>query len=108
MAGSRARKAALAELLVEAHELSDRASETRSEPWAIRYLQAGRPTSVLARAPSSPADGVKLAHLQADQIVGVIRAVLNGLDLSEEEWERGIKIAQDALRAAATQGWAPL
>ncbi|MGA3031597.1 MAG: hypothetical protein ABSE58_12860 [Candidatus Limnocylindrales bacterium] len=108
MSGPRARTAALRELLAAAQERSGRVNETRSEPWAIRYLQAGRPTSVLARAPSSPADGVKLAHLQADQIVGVIRAVLNGLDLSEEEWERGIKIAQDALRAAATQGWAPL
>jgi hypothetical protein len=98
----------LAELPVAPGEISDRVNPTAREPWAIRYLQAGRPTSVLAPAPLSPADQVKLAHLQADQVAGVIRAVLDGLNLSDEDFRRGMDLTVKELRAAAGQGWEPL
>ena len=108
VSGSRARKAALRELLVAAQGRSDRVNCTRSEPWAIGYLQAGRPTSVLAPAPLSAADQAKLAHIQADHMVGVIRAVLEGLNLSDADYTRGIDLAIKELRAASSQGWEPL
>jgi hypothetical protein len=56
----------------------------------------------------SPADQIKLAHIQADQIVGVIRAVLHGLKLSDADYTRGIDLAITELRAASPAGWEPL
>jgi hypothetical protein len=56
----------------------------------------------------SPADQVKLAHLQGDQIVGVIRAVLRGLNLSDADYTRGIDLVIKELRGASSQGWEPL
>jgi hypothetical protein len=56
----------------------------------------------------SRADQLKLAHSQADQIGGVIRAVLEGLKLSDEDYTRGIDLAIKELRAASSQGWEPL
>jgi hypothetical protein len=84
------------------------ADHTDSTRWALRYLEAGRPTSVLAPAPLSPADQAKLAYAQADQIVGVIRAVLEGLDVSDADYARGIDLARKALRASSAHGWEPL
>ncbi|MGA3029836.1 MAG: hypothetical protein ABSE58_03730 [Candidatus Limnocylindrales bacterium] len=56
----------------------------------------------------SPAEQIKLAETQADQIVGVTRAVLEGLDLSDADYTRGIDIAIKELRASSSQGWEPL
>jgi hypothetical protein len=56
----------------------------------------------------SPADQVKLAEIQADQMAGVIRAVLKGLDLSDADHTRSIDLAIKELRAASSQGWDPL
>jgi hypothetical protein len=56
----------------------------------------------------SSADQRKLAETQADEIVHVILAVLDGLGLSEEDWDRGHDLASDALRAASAEGWSPL
>jgi hypothetical protein len=56
----------------------------------------------------SEADQAKLAHAQADLIADVIESVLRGLRLSAEQYERGRKLAADALRAASAQGWEPL
>ena len=108
VSGSSARKAALRELLVAAGERSDRVSATRSDRWALRYLEASRPTSVLAAAPLSPGDKAKLEYAQADQMVGVLRAVLEGLKLSDADYTRGIDLAIEELRAASGQGWEPL
>ena len=107
LSGSRVRKAALRALLATAQDLSDRVTETR-EPWAIRYLEAGRPTSVMAQAPLNPQDAVKLAVLQADQVGNVIRAVLDGLKLSDDDFRRGIDLAIRELRANSRDGWEPL
>ena len=98
----------MAELLVAAQGRSDRVNCTRSEPWAIHYLQASRPTSVLAPAPLSAADQAKLAYAQADQMAGVVRAVLDGLNLSDADYTRGIDLAIKELRASSSQGWEPL
>jgi hypothetical protein len=106
--GARARKAALRELLAAARLRAECATKTRSEPWAIAYLAAGRPTSVLAQPRVDPADAVKLVYLQADRLVAIIRAVLTGLDLSDADFKRGIAIAQQELRAASRDGWEPL
>jgi hypothetical protein len=84
------------------------ASRNDSTRWALRYLEASRPTSVVAPAPLSPVDKAKLAYAQADQLVGVIRAVLEGLKLSDADYTRGIDLAIKELRAAAPQGWEPL
>lgn len=84
---------------------SDTADSTR---WALRYLEACQPTSVLPPALLSPADQIKLAYAEADQMVGVVRAVLEGLKLSDADYTRGIDLARDALRASAAQGWEPL
>jgi len=93
VSGSSARKAVQRELLVAAGE---------------RYLEASRPTSVLAAAPLSPGDKAKLAYAQADQMVSVLRAVLEGLNLSDADYTRGIDLAIEALRASSSQGWEPL
>ncbi len=41
-------------------------------------------------------------------MVGVLRAVLEGLDLSDEDYTRGVDLAMAALRAASANGWEPL
>ena len=76
--------------------------------WALRYLEASRPTSVLANAPLSAEDKTKMAHAQADQMVSVIRAVLDGLNLSDADYTRGVDLARTALRANSRDGWEPL
>ena len=80
---------------------------TLERPWAIRYLGTVRGFKP-PPPPMSPAEQQKLAELEADQMVGVIRAVLEGLKLSDADYERGLDIAIEALRAASTQGWEPL
>ena len=85
------------------------ATDTRdSTRWALRYLEACRPTSVLATAPLSAEDKTKMVYAQADQMVGVIRAVLEGLNLSDADHTRGIDLAIKELRAASARGWEPL
>ena len=96
------------ELLAAAQERFDRATDTRADGWALRYLEASRPTSVFAPAPSSAGDKAKLANVQADQMVSVIVAVLEGLNLSDADFQRGIDLAVEALRATSAQGWEPL
>ena len=76
---------------------------------ALRYLESSRPTRLPGLPPVlTAAEQEKLAHVQADLIVKVIRKVLDGLDLSDENFRRGIALAQDALREGATPGWGPL
>jgi len=75
--------------------------------YALAYLASMSPQHPVP-PPANPADAAKLAHAQADMLVGVIRAVLDGLGLSDEDWERGSKIAQEELRACSRQGWEPL
>jgi hypothetical protein len=53
-------------------------------------------------------DKAKLASQEADQMVGVIRAVLEGLNLSDADYTRGIDLAIKELRAYSAQGWEPL
>jgi hypothetical protein len=85
------------------------ASRAGGDRWALRYLETSRPTRLLmGREPVSAADQAKLADAQADQIVGVIRAVVEGLNLSDADYQRGIDIAIETLRAVAAQGWEPL
>jgi hypothetical protein len=84
---------------------ADRLDPTR---WALRYLQASRPTSVLAPAPLSAEERAKVPYVQADRMVRVIRSVLESLELSEAEYAKGIALASKALRAEAAGGWEPL
>jgi hypothetical protein len=84
------------------------ANSNDSTRWALRYREASRPTSVLATAPSSAEDKAKLAYAQADQMVGVLRAVIEGLNLSDADYTRGLDLAIKELRASSSQGWEPL
>jgi hypothetical protein len=84
------------------------ANHNDSTRWALRYLEASRPASVLATAPLSAEDKTKMAYAQADQMVGVLRAVLEGLNLSDADYTRGIDLAIKELRASSAQGWEPL
>ena len=79
-----------------------------STRWALRYLEACRPQGVLPPVPLSSADQLKLANAQADEMAGVVRAVLDGLKLSDADFDRGIAIAIDELRKASAEGWQPL
>jgi hypothetical protein len=74
--------------------------------YALSYLASLSPRHLLY-PPTNPVDLAKLADSQADMLVGVIRAVLDGLGLPDEQWERGSEIASDALRACAVEGWEP-
>ena len=85
------------------------ATDTRdSTRWALRYLEACRPTTVLVAPALNAADQLKLAAAQADGMAGVVRAVLDGLNLSDADFDRGIAIAIDELRKASAEGWQPL
>ena len=84
------------------------ANHNDSTRWALRYLEASRPTSVLAAAPLSAEDKTKMAYAEADQMVGVLRAVLEGLNLTDADYTRGIDLAIKELQEASGQGWEPL
>jgi hypothetical protein len=107
VSASSAKKAALRELLVSAQERFDRANDTRADRWAYRYLESSR-LLVPAPAPLRPADQRKLTHDLADLVADVITAVLDGLGLSDGDWERGRELAEKALTAVTQEGWAPL
>ena len=108
-AATEATRALLAQVDALAAKVAVAASDTRdSTRWALRYLEACRPQGVLPPAPLSSADQLKLANAQADEMAGVVRAVLDGLHLSDADFRRGIDIAIDALRAVSAQGWEPL
>jgi hypothetical protein len=107
VSGFRAKKAARRELPVTAQELFDRATDTRADRWAIRYLESSRRLGQVPPA-MSPTEQHKLAEEQADLLVGVIWAVLDGLGLNDEEWEKGRLLAEKALQADVEEGWAPL
>jgi hypothetical protein len=108
VSGSGAQEAAWRELLVAAQELSDRVAATRPDRWAFRYLESSRRLPVVAPGSLSPADQAKLAGEQADLLVGVIWAVLDGLGLSDDDWEKGRLLAEKALQAVVEEGWSPL
>jgi len=107
VSGSRAKRAALQELLDAPFELSDRAIDTGADRWAIRYLESSRRLGQVPPA-MSPTEQHKLAEEQADLLVGVIWALLDGLGLNDEEWEKGRLLAEKALQAVVEEGWSPL
>jgi hypothetical protein len=77
-------------------------------PWAFRYLQSSPLLARVAPAPMSPAEQHKLDGEQADTMVDVLWAVLDGLGLTEEQHDRGLDLAIKALQEAAGPGWEPL
>jgi len=107
VSGPRAKVAARAELL---RQLDEGLARTQRRPpadsWAVRYLEASR--GLKPPPPMSPAEQVKIAETQADLVVGVIRAMLDGIDITDEQHARAIEIRVKGLRAAAGQGWEPL
>jgi hypothetical protein len=74
--------------------------------YALAYLASLSPRHLMY-PPRDPADLAKLADSQADMLVGVIKAVLDGLGLPDEQWDRGSEIASEALRACTVEGWEP-
>ena len=107
VSGSSAKRTAVQELLLTAQELFDRPTDTRADRWAFRYLESSRRLGQVPQA-MSPNEQHKLAEEQADLLVGVIWAVLDGLGLNDEEWEKGRLLAEKALQAVVEEGWAPL
>ena len=108
-AATEATRASLAHANALAAKVAVAASDTRdSTRWALRYLEACRPLSALPPAPLNSADQLKLANAQADEMAGVVRAVLDGLKLSDADFDRGIAIAIDELRKTSAEGWQPL
>ena len=107
VSGSSARKAALRELPTSVEELPSLAIGAGTERWAWRYLESSRRLGQIPPA-MSPTESHKLAEEQADMLVGVIWAVLDGLGLSNEDREKGSLLAEKALREVAEEGWSPL
>jgi hypothetical protein len=87
--------------------LADPTIRPPAERPAFRYLESSR-LLVPAPAPLSPAEKTKLGAEQADLLVGVIWAVLDGLGLSDEVWEKGRLLAEKALQAVVEECWEPL
>ena len=108
-AATEATRALRAQVDALAAKVAVAASDTRdSTRWALRYLEACRPTTVLVAPALNAADQLKLAAAQADEMAGVVRAVLDGLNLSDADFDRGIAIAIDELRKTSAEGWQPL
>ena len=108
-APTRQRRAARAQLIAQLNGVLQSPEPSRhfDARSAVRYLETVRGFKP-PPPPMSPAEQQKLAELEADQMVGVIRAVLEGLKLSDADYTRGLDIAIEALRAASTHGWEPL
>jgi hypothetical protein len=109
--GPVSRRRALRQARAAIRDLADRAlvlepKQPGDSRYALSYLASLSPRHLLY-PPTNPADLAKLADSQADMLVGVIRAVLDGLGLSDEEWEHGSEIASEALRACTVPGWEP-
>jgi hypothetical protein len=107
-ASTRARRDTRAELLHHTEEvLADPTTRPPAERPAFRYLESSRRLGQVPPA-MSQAEKTKLAEEQADLLVGVIWAVLDGLGLSDEVWEKGRLLAEKALQAVTPEGWEPL
>jgi hypothetical protein len=106
---TRRRRDARAELLRRLERVFEETPKRvgRDREPAIRYLEAV-PGFKPPLPPMSQAELVKLAETQADRVANVIRAVLDGLSLSDEQFELGKSIAIERLRAVSTEGWRPL
>lgn len=105
------RRTALRQARAAIREIAERALVIEpARPGACRYalaylesLSSGHPI----QPPTNPAEEAKLTDPQAEMMVGVITAVLDGLGLPYDQWTRGSKIASEALRACSTQDWEP-
>jgi hypothetical protein len=107
-APTRRRRGARAELLCHVEQILVEPTERApADRWAIRYLESSRGLGP-PPAPASPADQVRISNAQAELVVHVITAVLDGLGLSDEVWEQGSDIAMRELKAASEEGWSPL
>jgi hypothetical protein len=109
--GPVSRRRALRQARAAIRELAERASvleptQPSASRYALAYLGSLSPRHLLY-PPTNPADLAKLADSQSDMLVGVIKAVLDGLGLPDEQWDRGSEIASDALRACTVPGWEP-
>jgi hypothetical protein len=107
VAGRRARKTLLAQLVGYANRLVVGPTAAPADRPAVRYLESSRLNAV-APAPLRPADQAKLSYAQAELVVHVITAVLDGLALSAEDWDQGSEIAMRELQASTPEDWSPL
>ena len=105
VAGAQADTAAREELQRRAEDAL--AGQATSDAWALRYLESSR-LLVPPPAPLDPAEQHKLTQELADLVADVIAKVLDGLGLSDADWERGRSLAMEALSAVSAEGWAPL
>jgi len=104
VSGAEAEDALVAQLLAAALE---RATEARSDQAALRYLESSR-LLVPPPAPLDPAEQHKLTQELADMVAQLITTVLDGLGLSDADWERGRNLAMETVMAVTQEGWAPL
>jgi hypothetical protein len=107
VAGRRARKALLAQLVGCANKLVVGPKASAEDHPALRYLESSR-LNALAPTLLSPADQAKLFYAQAELVVRVITAVLDGLGLSSDDWDQGCEIAMRELKASTPDDWSPL
>jgi hypothetical protein len=112
---SRSAKATLTALLAHVEALDARlAAGTGSQQdatiWALRYLDSGRPTQLpgQSQAGLSDSERAKLADAQADVVAGVITKVLDGMGLTDAQFEAGMEVAMKVLREASSAEWWPL
>jgi hypothetical protein len=104
VSGSDADNALFAQVVAAAQ---GRATEARSDQAALRYLESSR-LLVPPPAPLDPAEQHKLTQELADVVAQVITTVLDGLGLSDADWERGRNLAMETVMAVTQEGWAPL
>jgi hypothetical protein len=87
----------------------ERAQRLEADRWARRWLESRRPAHLVVGArPLDAAEQAKISAAQADQIAAVIRKVLDGLKLPDEQSRRGLDIAVAALRSSTSEDWEPL
>ena len=104
VSGSDADNALLAQVVAAAQ---GSATEARSDQAALRYLESSR-LLVPPPAPLDPGEQAKLTQELADVVAQVITTVLDGLGLSDADWERGRNLAMEAVMAVTQEGWVPL
>jgi hypothetical protein len=76
----------------------------RADRYALAYLESLSPRHLLYPPPDW-AEHPKIADAQADLMAGVMRSMLDGIGVTDEQYERAIDIALEGLKAATVPGW---
>jgi hypothetical protein len=85
------------------------ATTARTSDLALLFLRSRRRDPCAERVAielerrRSPAELAVISERQADTLLGVINAVLDGIDLTDEQRERAVEIAVSELRRASSR-----